>query len=60
MTETRQCEDCVYWRPLSWSANAGSCCNYLLDTHRMRQRDGEQCLSRKPRQMKKTAQGPVP
>lgn len=52
MAETRQCKDCAYWRTLSSANGLGKCCHYLLDTKRMRQRDGERCLSRKIRHRK--------
>lgn len=49
--EKNRCEGCVYYRNLNGYEGA-RCCHYILVEHRMRERDGERCLSRRERVVK--------
>ena len=44
--DQQQCAGCTYWKHLGWSWSSEKACHHLLDTGKMRQMDGDRCLSR--------------
>lgn len=42
--DTRQCIGCQHWRSLG-DVKGENACHHLLDTGKLRKRDGDKCLS---------------
>ena len=51
--ERNRCAGCKYYRRLG--NDHAMCCNYLLDTGRRRERDGDECLSYEPKRKKRVS-----
>jgi hypothetical protein len=46
--DNKQCEGCYYWRGLSSTWGGGDkACHYLIETGKMKRRDGNKCLSKR-------------
>ena len=52
--EKNRCAGCKYYRPeYSASQKGPRMCHYLLDNKRMRERNGDECLSYEPKRKKR-------
>lgn len=59
MIDTEQCEGCSYWKRVV-TGSSERCCRFMLDTGRRKVMDGDLCLSRTTKAVKKARPFDVP